>query len=291
MVPVIGFGALAVDLGNLYAQRVKVQTAADAAALSLAQDCARGACTNLPAKAATWVTNNAAGATVSAVTTTTNSVTVTDASNQPSWLGRVLGATGSTVGARSTARWEAPTAGARALPIAFSWCEWQYQTGGGIPSGTTPRTIFLSKTSGAVDCTGPSHNVVPGGFGYLTTTGTSCTATTNGIGWGPSSTGNNPLPGCAPADLLALLGTTVLLPIFDDATGTGSGAQYHVYGYAAFKLTGYYLGGSFDPSPSPCSGNERCLRGYFTSLVTLSEDFPHSPTAPLLGAAVVRLVR
>ena len=37
-----------------------------------------------------------------------------------------------------------------------------------MPSGTTSRVIYLTKTSGTTDCTGPSNNVVPGGFGWLT---------------------------------------------------------------------------------------------------------------------------
>src|SRR3712207_8706517 len=50
---------------------------------------------------------------------------------------------------------------------------------------------------------------------------------------------SNPSQGCDTDDVAALVGRTVLLPIFDEAGGTGSSAWYHVYGYAAFTITAY----------------------------------------------------
>jgi hypothetical protein len=64
-----------------------------------------------------------------------------------------------------------------------------------------------------------------------------------------------------------------------------------VYGYAAFKLTGWFFGGQFTSTPQPCTGNDRCITGYFTNLVTVGEDFPSNPDAPILGAVRVRLTR
>jgi hypothetical protein len=83
----------------------------------------------------------------------------------------------------------------------------------------------------------------------------------------------------------------VLLPIFDEYGGTGSNAWYRVYGYAAFRITGYHLGGRFSTSPQPCSGNDRCVTGYFTRFVELSDAFSLDPDAPDLGSAVLRLIR
>ena len=48
-------------------------------------------------------------------------------------------------------------------------------SGGGLPSGTTEHTIRLSKTA-EDECTGPSGNVVPGGFGFLETDAGGCEA-------------------------------------------------------------------------------------------------------------------
>ena len=106
-----------------------------------------------------------------------------------------------------------------------------------------------------------------------------------------SSTGNSVPSPCSAADFSALIGHTVLLPLFDDAGDTGTNAWYHVYGYAAFKITGYFLGSQYRTSPQPCTGNDRCVAGYFTRFVDLSERFTYTDDGPDLGAAILRLVR
>ena len=64
-----------------------------------------------------------------------------------------------------------------------------------------------------------------------------------------SDTGNSVPSACTTADFSAWVGQTVLLPIFDESGDTGSNAWYRVYGYAAFKLTGYHLGGQYKHQP------------------------------------------
>jgi hypothetical protein len=123
------------------------------------------------------------------------------------------------------------------------------------------------------------------------TTGGRCEVTSSIADVMTSSSGNNPPGNCTPGSFQSMKGDTILLPIFDDAGGTGTNAWYHVYGYAAFKLTGWFFGGQYSSNPQPCSGNERCITGYFTDLVTVGEDFPSSPDAPILGAVRVRLIR
>ncbi len=71
----------------------------------------------------------------------------------------------------------------------------------------------------------------------------------------------------------------------------GSNAWYRVHGYAAFKLTGYHLGGQYSTTPKPCSGNERCVTGTFVRYVELSDAWNYSPDAPQLGASILRLIR
>jgi Flp pilus assembly protein TadG len=293
LVPLIGFAAIAVDIGALYAERARLQVAADAAALAVAQDCARGACGNMQATADALVAANAGEATAAPPVLSSNptSVTVTGRTPTEHWFAPVLGYDATTVSATATVTWGAPNAGTARLPLAFSWCEFSQQTGGGLPSGTTARTIRLTKTSGTTDCTGPSRNIVPGGFGYLVTDPGSCRATGAVGGRSYSSTGNSPPSSCSTSDFSALVGRTVLLPIFDEFGGTGSNAWYRVYGYAAFRITGYALGGQFATSPKPCTGNDRCISGYFTRWVDLSDDFATSPTAPDLGAELLRLIR
>jgi Putative Flp pilus-assembly TadE/G-like len=292
MVPMIGFAALAVDLGNVYAQRARLQTAADAAALAVAQDCARGSCGNMQATANALVAANLDGATAAppVLSSAPTSVTVTGDKPTTHWFAPVLGINSSDVRATATVAWGFPGGGTAVLPLTFSYCEWMWQTHGGMPSSTTPVTIRFTKTSGTT-CTGPSHNIVPGGFAYIDTDVGRCTASTKMADHATSKTGNSVPSSCAPTDFSGWLGQTVLLPLFDDWGQTGNNAWYQVYGYAAFKLTGYYLGGQYSTSPPPCSGNARCISGYFVRYVDLSDRFTWTTSGPDLGADILKLIR
>jgi Flp pilus assembly protein TadG len=292
LVPVLGFAALAVDIGSLYAEQARLQVAADAAALAVAGDCARGACGDMLATARSLVVANDGAASTAQPVLTTNplSVTVTGRTPVQHWFAPVIGHDSTAVSATSTVAWGAPGGGTAALPLVFSWCEWSAQTGGAMPSTTTERTIMLPKTSGT-GCTGPGNKFLSGGFGWLTTDGGStCKATSRVGNWFTSETGNNPSKGCSPGAIDALVGRTVLLPVFDQTTGGGSGGQYHVFGYVAFKLTGYYFAGQYKGTKA-CSGSDRCVRGYFTRFVEPSDTFFYDSTAPSMGAWVLRLIR
>jgi Flp pilus assembly protein TadG len=292
LVPLLGFAAIAVDVGALYAERARLQVAADAAALAVAGDCARGKCGDMLATARTMVLANdgEASAAQPVLSTDPLSVTVTGSTPQEHWFAPVLGHDSTMVSATATVAWGAPGGGTAALPLAFSWCEWSAPTHGALPSTTDERTIMLPKTSGT-GCTGPSNKFLSGGFGWLKTDGAStCEATHRVGGWFGSETGNNPSKGCEPGDLDALLGHTVLLPVFDSTRSGGSGGEYHVYGYVAFTLTGYYFSGQYKGTKA-CGGSDRCIRGYFTKFVEPSDAFFYDSTAPSMGAWILRLVR
>lgn len=292
MVPLFGFAAIAVDIGAVYAERARLQTAADAAAFAVAQDCARGACGDMQATASSMVAANDPDVTTAPPVLSTNPTSVTVTGDKPTrhWFAPVLGIDSTQVHATATVAWGNPGAGTAVLPLTFSWCEFQAQTGGGIPTGTTSRTILFTKTS-ETGCTGPSGLAVPGGFAYLTTDGGKCQATSARDGDSPSSPGNSVPSPCTPTDFSALLGQTVLLPLYDEAGGEGNNGWYHVYAYAAFKLTGYSLGGQYKTSPQPCSGNDRCIAGYFTRFVDLSDRFTYTSDGADTGAAILRLIR
>ncbi|MGZ4669430.1 MAG: pilus assembly protein TadG-related protein [Blastococcus sp.] len=293
LVPMLGFAAVSVDVGKLYAERARLQVAADAAAIAVAQDCARGNCGDMLATAQGLITANDGSGTASQPTlsTVSLSVTVTGATPVKHWFAPVLGFDSTAVSATATVGWGGPSGGTAVLPLTFSWCEFAQQTGGGMPSGTTVRTIYFTKTSQTVGCTGPSNNIVPGGFAYLDTDPAKCTATTGLGGHWSSKTGNSAPSSCAPTDFSKWVGQTVLLPLFDDSGMSGTNAWYRIYGYAAFRLTGYALGGQFATSPKPCTGNDRCVSGYFMRFVELSDAWTYSPTAPQLGSDILRLIR
>ncbi|MGY1610111.1 MULTISPECIES: pilus assembly protein TadG-related protein [unclassified Geodermatophilus] len=294
LVPMLGFTAIAVDVGALYAERARLQVAADAAALAVAADCAKGACGDMQATAQAMVDANLGDATADppVLASNPNRVTVAGRAPQEHWFAPVIGHDATEVSATATVAWGGPSRGTAVLPLTFSWCEFSQQTGGGLPSGTTARTIYLTKSSDTPeDCTGPSDNFVPGGFGYLVSDPGRCRASSAVDERSYSSTGNTPPSGCSPQDFSAWLGRTVLLPIFDEYGGTGSNAWYRVYGYAAFRLTGFHLGGQFSTDPKPCGGSDRCVTGYFTRFVELGEAFHYDSEAPQMGAWVLRLVR
>ncbi len=58
--------------------------------------------------------------------------------------------------------------------------------------------------------------------------------------------------------------------MYDDAWGTGANGRYHIAGFAAFYLTGYFLPSAHPTSDSPynsairCRGSDKCIYGWFT---------------------------
>jgi Flp pilus assembly protein TadG len=296
LVPMLGFAAIAVDVGALYAERARLQVAADAAAIAVAQDCSRGNCGDMLATAQALITANDGDGTAAHPELSNDpvSVTVTGSTPKEHWFAPVIGFESTAVRASATVGWGSPSRGTALLPLTFSWCSFKAQTGGGLPSGTTVRTIMLTKSAGVASCAGPSGNVVPGGFGFLKTDSGTCEVTSSLDQQMTSSPGESPPSGCDAVDFAAMKGQTVLLPIFDEYGEGGSNAWYRVYGYAAFTITGYQFVGQFSSGQKPCgpgtNGNDRCVTGYFTRFVELSDRWTYDPTAPALGSSVLRLI-
>ena len=293
LVPMLGFSAIAVDVGALYAERARLQVGADAAAIAVAQDCSRGNCGDMLATAQALIdANDTAGTAAQPVLSSDPlSVTVTGGLPVEHWFAPVLGHDATRVSATATVGWGSPSRGTAVLPLTFSWCEFEQMTGGGVPSGEVVRTIHFTKTSDTAGCTGPSNNIVPGGFAYIDTPSGRCEAASARNELSYSKTGNSVPSACSTTDFSEWIGQTVLLPLFEAAGETGTNAWYRVYGYAAFRLTGYHLGGQYSSASKPCNGNDRCVAGYFTRFVELSDAWDYSPDAPQLGSSILRLIR
>ena len=297
MVPLIALAAISLDVAGMWWEKQQLRTGADAGALAIAQDCGKGApaCSTPAGTAQQMATANhpRSAATGTVVNLTADRVTVRDSATRSHVFAPVLGLSSTLISAESTVAWGAPSGGRAVLPLAFSWCEWNKQTGGGLPSSTVPQTIYLTKSSesiaGTPDCIGPSGNLVPGGFGWLTVSSGSCGTSTSIDNVVASDPGNSVPSSCSTTDFTNLQNKVALLPIFDVYAGTGAGATYTINGYAAFQITGYHFGGQYSWN-SPCNGNDRCIRGYFTRFVTLTEAFTYSTTAPALGASVIDLI-
>ena len=148
LVPMLGFAAIAVDVGALYAERARLQIAADAAALAVAQDCARGNCGDMLATARALVTANdgEASAAQPVLSSDPLSVTVEGSTPKEHWFAPVIGHDSTAVSAVATVGWGGPSGGTSVLPLIFSWCSFQAQTNGGLPSTTTKQTIMFSKS-------------------------------------------------------------------------------------------------------------------------------------------------
>lgn len=220
----------------------------------------------------------------------------------------VSGYNGTTVGACSRVAWGSPGSG---LALTISTCEWAAATAGGsnfappppaVPPATYEQVIRLHDSQGASTCpAGPSGWDAPGGFGWLDDDAPEdCQTAITGDEYG-GSTGNNVPHPCADMLRNARANRTVLLvPVYDGISGTGQNTTYHLAGFAAFVVTGYFLSPGNPSAPGAvnaestltgqhyCSGQERCLYGYFTSALVPGQG-PVGPL-PSLGAVVVRTI-
>ena len=93
LVPMLGFAAIAVDVGALYAERARLQVGADAAAIAVAQDCSRGNCGDMLATAQGLITANDGEGTAAhpVLSSVPLSVTVVGSTPKEHWFAPVLG--------------------------------------------------------------------------------------------------------------------------------------------------------------------------------------------------------
>lgn len=301
VVALIGCAAIAIDTGALYSERAQLQSAADAAALAIAQECSQTRnCTNPALEMATAqdmanANANDGASNVSSLTyPTSNSVTVqtttrdgkTGAGFLALTFAPVLGIKTDTVSATSTARFGSPARGPAVLPLAFAPCN--FKLNGAI------QVISRHGDTGGTSCssTSPSGQLLPGGFGWLATPSAVCNATVDIAvnAMMTSDTGISLPTGCA-AVLTATANQTVLLPVYGDSNGSGGTGWYKITGWAAFRLLGWnFPGFSYQNNAytgATCKGDCKGIIGQFVSFVSLNDKF--TGTGPDLGANIVTL--
>lgn len=312
-VALFALGTFVVDWGAVYHERRQLQNGADAGALAVAADCALGNCGDYTATAADLVDPNAedSASAIDAVTIDMAAQTATvDTSTSdpdggsivPFRFGPLLGNSGGTVHASATAQWSAPL-NAPAAPLIASKCEWDREVGSpeNLPSGNL--TLWFHTGTESEPCNGPAGQDTPGGFGWVD--GSDCeadiTIDEDGV-WVESKTGNTPTgTGCSPSDFA--IGSTILLPIFDQASGQGTNAQFHLIGFAAFEIAGIGLhnaGGWTDgqtcavspsePGGGSDSASNQCITGRFVDYF-VADAIAGGPNIPDFGVKTVTLIK
>jgi Flp pilus assembly protein TadG len=281
VIVLFGFLGLAVDVGAMYDERRQLANGADAAVLAIAEDCALEviSCDRNTAKviAAGFASANARdgaaavdSVTIDRVRQTVRVVTSTLTSDgghlfEP-FFAEVIGWDGTTVRAAAAAQWGFPSSIRGALPLIISECEFPI----GMPVPTPERVFYFHDGNPTEPCNAHAgqdadgDGFLPAGFGWLYTGGSACQIDLSTGTWKTADPGSSPTTGCSVGNISDLLGEPVPLPIFDDVIGQGDQGSYHITGFALFVITGYNLGGQFHLNP-PCSGDERCVSGYFTT--------------------------
>jgi len=320
MVALLGFAALAVDVGMLYAERTQLRNGSDAAAIAVAQRCAKNQadveCSVSSTLARSLASSNAGDGLSNvaslALDTAARTVTVTAGSqeagkapNQVSlFFARALGINTTEVTVASSATWGSPRSGPTAFPVAFSICQVKGHVDGSL------QLLQNHGSNANADCLyGPSGAAVEGGFGWLTSDPGICGALINlAVAEGGSDPGNSAPGSCQAtlttwaAEISAGREVVVFLPVFDRVSGTGSGAIYGLVSFAAFKVKGWSFSGdnklpnSFQnttasvPASVACDGNCRGFIGSFIKYVSLADGFSLGPV-DANGATIVRLTK
>lgn len=316
MVVLLGFAAIAVDVGMLYSERAQLQNGSDSAALMVAQKCAKNAadenCSTTAPLAAGLANGNAldnkSGVKSISLDKTGRTVTVTigaketgSAPNTVSlFFARALGISSTEVTASSSVRWGSPVEGTTPFPLAFSICQVSGMVGG------STQLLQNHSANANTDCPlGPAGKTVQGGFGWIVQSIGQCGGLVNlAVNLSGSDTGNDGPSNCDAiltkwaGELASGRPVTVLLPVYEDVSGTGAGATYDLVAFAAFSVQGWAFSGadklplvyantSSDKSLE-CKGSCRGIIGKFVNYVSLSDGYKLGPVSPY-GATVVEL--
>lgn len=315
MVVLIGAGALAVDTGQIYAERAQLQNGADAGALAGADLCSvSGGCTQAAAKSVADAlansNSNDSKSTVQSVdlsvpgqvtVTTSTKDGITNAGFLTKMFASALNAPAATVGATATAKWMYPTKGITVLPLTFATCEFK-------DDGLPHKILTQGGGNGAQDCNGvnPSNQIIPGGFAWLMPDGGAGCKVTAEIGkWSLTSAGMGVPNGCTdlfnPSINPSLPNSTVALPVYkytckgmpsaQFGSCTGSAVQYYIEKWAGFKLQGWNLTGQAKYNDSVFSSSEKGLYGTFMGYSADPNLFTGGTPTPTGNVIVLGLIK
>lgn len=310
LVPMMGFGALALDVSAQHAERQQLQRGVDAAAIAVASSCARdestcpGEAGELSADflAANSGTPVGGGIESSAPDTDENEVQVVASAEFPHFFASLVDGdsdpNSTTVRADATAEWGNPVSGGTFV-LAFGYCEF-------IDAVPGELILVQNDTTERRDCEG---TFARGGFGWLVSP--ECTVEIDiDDPWVDGTTGAAGSQICSEvfrndparnAYLESMIGTVQLVPIYDDCRrigSTSSGAsdcpgannEFHLITFAAFRITGMVFPGINRPDPTapPCTRSCTGIQGEFIEYVELGDGYELGE-APDGGVTIVRL--
>ncbi|TSE14934.1 pilus assembly protein TadG [Arthrobacter sp. KBS0703] len=297
LVALLGFAAIAIDVARLYSERAQLQNGSDAAAFMMAQKCAKdlndAECSTTSPLAADLANKNAVDglSNVKSITLdkTNRKITVTAGAKEvgggpnavSTFFARIMGIQSAEVVAESRVEWGTPSKGIVAMPLAIAVCKLNLAAG-----ATSASEQLIEMGSGC--------GTIPGGFGWINDASDAKCSVNISAGqsndpgiWFTSDTGASAPGVCAASDLAAMNDQTVLIPLYDIATGNGSSGKYYVKGFAAFHVTGYHFATDSWTSGGGSLPN-KSIRGYFLKFVSLSQALELG-NSPDYGTAVVRL--
>ena len=308
MVVLLGFGALAVDVGAIYSEKAQLQNGADSAALAIAQTCAKLAdpttcASDQKSFAKLFANGNALDGTSNVASATVNAGTVDVITETPAggggehfslYLARALGINSVEIRTSAQAKFGGYGA-ASVVALAFSICETDPLFSKGIQffptHGKKATETYACKLDNGGHPTS-SGSEIPGGFGWLEDGG-DCDVTVNLLA-SPvvvSSPGNDLKSSCEPTftewgqSLKAGTPVTTLVPIFKAA----GAKDYTIVAFAELSIRGWKLSGndtklpgSYNVAASEAAvklrepafkidGNDRGLFAEFVKKVSIEE--------------------
>ena len=252
LVPILAAVALVVDLGVVYAERQRLQTGVEAAALAAAADWSSGgaAC----ADAAAFVNDNAGDASNPITTCSTTgtarhgSVSVSSSLTTSLTFASMLGRDSATVDASATVQLGVAGAATGLRPIAI--CSDHPAIVTWLNSGETDSSVHrINIESDGTTCGGD----VPGNWAMIDFDGGSNSNAElqdrvvhgyDGVIELPVTLNGDPGIPTPSIDIDTLIGEIVRIPVFADARSSGANAEYDLEGYVTIEIVDVVMTGA-----------------------------------------------
>ena len=229
LIALIGFVALVIDGGRAYSNRIKMQTAADAAAFAGAMKLADGAPTPVVVRTAEQYARDNGAGNVTVAIENGNTVHVRAALNFPTFFAAALGIDQMHAAAEGAAKVDVVGAVGNLLPMAVYDQEFEY--------GETYELFNENMEA-------------PGAFGWLDWDGPPSwtpeliyriqhpeTSGTWHVGdWVRAAPGLRPTP-CVVNALGEWIGKEAFVPLYDRVSGMGCNTRYHISSFGVFVIT------------------------------------------------------